>query len=183
MTITPRLRKVLLLVHVASSIGWFGAVAAFIALAIAGRTSHDAELVRAAYLAMKVTALFVIIPFSLIALLTGVLQAMITTWGLTRHYWVLGKLVLTVSATFLLLMHLTPVDWLSNAAMKGTLANYGWMRVQILAYAIGGLAILATAMTLAVYKPRGLTRYGQRMQRAIPHPARRAEHSAGGSEV
>jgi hypothetical protein len=171
-TITPRIRKLLLAIHIASSIGWFGAVASFIALAIAGRTSRDAELVRAAYLAMKVTAVFVIIPFSLIALLSGVAQSLVTPWGLARHYWVLAKLALTVVATFLLLTHLTPVNWLSNAAMKGTLPDYGWMRVQILAYACGGLAMLIAAFTLAIFKPRGLTRSGLRAQR---HPETRGE--------
>jgi hypothetical protein len=169
---SPRLRKFLLTAHLATSIGWFGAVAAFVALAIVGRTSHDAELVRAVYLSMKMAALFVIVPFSLLALLTGVIQGLCTPWGLTRHYWVLAKLVLTLAASFLLVVHVEPVIFLSNAAAKGTLANYGWMRVQILAYACGGLAVLASAMVLAVYKPRGVTGYGVSLQQPEPREAR-----------
>lgn len=55
MTLTPRLRKVALTGHVVSSVGWLGAVIAFLALAIAGLTSQDAQTVRAVYLAMDVT--------------------------------------------------------------------------------------------------------------------------------
>ena len=53
MTMTPRSRKFALTLHVTSSVGWFGAVAGFFALAIAGLTSGDAQMVRAAYLAMS----------------------------------------------------------------------------------------------------------------------------------
>jgi len=62
MTMTPRLRKFALTTHITSSIGWFGAVAAFVALAIAGMISYDAQMVRAAYLAMELTTWFVIVP-------------------------------------------------------------------------------------------------------------------------
>ena len=54
----PGLRKVALTAHVTSSIGWFGAVAGFLALALVGLTSQDAQLVRAAYLAMELITRF-----------------------------------------------------------------------------------------------------------------------------
>ena len=46
MTMGPRLRKVALTAHVAASVGWLGAVAGFLALAIAGLTSHDPGVLR-----------------------------------------------------------------------------------------------------------------------------------------
>lgn len=49
MTMTPRLSKFALTAHVTSSVGWLGAVAGFLALAVAGLTSQDAQMVRAAY--------------------------------------------------------------------------------------------------------------------------------------
>jgi hypothetical protein len=45
---TPSIRKLLLTAHITLSVGWFGAVAAFLALAIVGLTSRDAEMVRTA---------------------------------------------------------------------------------------------------------------------------------------
>jgi hypothetical protein len=71
MMMTPGFRKVVLTMHVTSSIGWFGAVAAFLALAIMGLTSHDAQLVRAAYLAMEAITRFVIVPLAFVSLLSG----------------------------------------------------------------------------------------------------------------
>ncbi|HYN23361.1 MAG TPA: hypothetical protein VE078_20565, partial [Thermoanaerobaculia bacterium] len=62
--------------------------------------------VRAAYLAMELTAWFVIVPLILASLLTGLVQSLGTTWGLFRHYWVLAKLVLTVFVTIVLMLQL-----------------------------------------------------------------------------
>lgn len=167
MTISPYFRKLLLAVHVASSIGWFGALAAFIALATTGRVSGDPELVRACYLVMKIIMVFVILPFGPVALTTGVTLGMLTSWGLVRHYWVLLKLVITSIATFLLIVHVTPVQILSDAAANGTLSTRNWIQVQILAFACGALMMVSTSMTLAVFKPRGLTRFGRRARPAL----------------
>jgi hypothetical protein len=52
MTMSPSLRKLALTAHVASSVGWLGAVASFLALAIVGLTSQNAQMVRGAYLVM-----------------------------------------------------------------------------------------------------------------------------------
>jgi hypothetical protein len=72
----PHLRKVALTAHVVSSVGWLGAVAAFLALAVAGLTSQDAQMVRAAYLAMESIAWFVFVPLCVASLLTGLVQAL-----------------------------------------------------------------------------------------------------------
>jgi hypothetical protein len=55
MIVPPLPRKFALTAHVTFSVGWLGAVAAFLALAIAGLTSPDAQMVQAAYLAMDLT--------------------------------------------------------------------------------------------------------------------------------
>ena len=48
MTMTPGLRKFALTVHVTASVGWIGAVIAFLALVVAAMTSQDVQVVRAA---------------------------------------------------------------------------------------------------------------------------------------
>ena len=55
MTMTPRLCKLVLTARVTSSVGYLGAVAGFLALAVAGLTSQDAQMVRAAYLATELS--------------------------------------------------------------------------------------------------------------------------------
>ena len=82
---TAHLSKFALTAHIISSVGWFGAVAAFLVLSVAGRTSQDAEVVRSSYLAMNLIGLFVIVPLSLAALLTGLIQSLGTHWGTGRN--------------------------------------------------------------------------------------------------
>lgn len=166
MTLAPPLRKAALTAHVTSSVGWLGAVAGFLALAVAGAWGGDAQIVRAAYPAMEVIAAFVIVPLALAALLTGVLSSLSTPWGLFRHYWVLVKLVVTALAAIVLLLQLQPISYLADAAAETTLSSSDLReaRVSLVAHAGGGLLVLLVPTILAVYKPRGMTRYGQRKQ-------------------
>ncbi len=163
MTMTPSLRKFALTAHVTSSVGWLGAVAAFLALAVAGLTSPDAQRVRAAYLAMELTAWCVIVPLSLAAPLTGLVQSLGTTWGLFRHYWIVAKLVITIPATLILLLHMQPIGRLAGAAAATTLASADLrgLRIQLVANAAAALLVLLAATALSIYKPWGLTRYGR----------------------
>jgi len=89
---TPAVRKLTITAHVSFSVGWLGAVAAFLVLSIAGLTSHDAEVVRGAYLSMDLISRFIIIPMCFAALTTGLLLRLVVTtlgvykpWGLTRY--------------------------------------------------------------------------------------------------
>ncbi len=102
---TPALRKLTITAHVTFSVGWLGAVAAFLVLSIAGLTSHDAEVVRGAYLSMDLISRFIIIPMCFAALVTGLLQALGTPWGLFRYYWIMLKFGLAIFATLALLVH------------------------------------------------------------------------------
>src|SRR5258708_28533112 len=102
---TPALRKMTIAARVAFSVGWLGAVAAFLALSIAGLTSHDAEVVLGAYLSMDLISRFIIIPICFAALATGLIQALGTPWGLFRYYWITLKFGLAIFATFALLLH------------------------------------------------------------------------------
>ncbi len=162
---TPRLRDLALTAHITSSVGWLGAVACFLALAVAGLTSRDPQMVRAAYLAMELTGWFVIVPLSLASPLTGLVQALGTPWGLFRHYWVLVKFLMTIPCTVVLLLHMYPTARLAAAPAETTLsADLGGLQVQLVADAGAALVVLLVATTLAVYKPRGLTPYGVRKQ-------------------
>ncbi len=168
MTMTSRLRRFALTAHVTSSVGWLGAVAAFLALAVAGLTSQDAQMVRAAYLAMELTGWFVLVPLSLASLLTGLVQSLGTTWGLFRHYWVLAKLLITVLATIVLLIYMQTQFYLAGVAAETTLSGgdlSGLRDPSPVLHAVLALLLLLVATVLAVYKPRGMTRYGQRKQR------------------
>ena len=80
-------------------------------------------MVRAAYLAMELTARFVIVPLSFAPLLTGPVLSLGTPWGLFRHYWILVKLLITILSTLILLVHLQPISYLSGVAAEATLSS------------------------------------------------------------
>jgi hypothetical protein len=171
MTMNPRLRKFALTAHVTSSVGWLGAVAGFLGLAVVGLASQDAQTVRAAYLVMEPIGWFVLVPFALASLLTGLVQSLGTTWGLFRHYWVLFKLLINVFATIVLLMYMQTLDNFAGVAAETT-SSSGDLRVlrdlSPVLHSVLALLLLLVATTLAVYKPRGMTPYGRRKQRE-PH--------------
>lgn len=162
----PPLRKLLLTAHIVFSVGWLGAVAAFLALAVAGLSSQNNNAARAAYIAMDLIGWFVIVPCGIITLLIGLVQSLGTKWGLFRHYWILIKFLLTVGATTLLLLHMNATSRVADAAaeMSSNLELLRPVRVQLVFDAAAALLVLLAATILSVYKPWGLTRYGRRKQ-------------------
>ncbi|HEX8570657.1 MAG TPA: hypothetical protein VF699_12165 [Caulobacteraceae bacterium] len=166
MTMPPRLRKGALTAHVACSVGSLGAVAAFLVLAVTAMRTGDEGLARAAYPAMDVIARLVVLPLVLASLVTGVVQALGTPWGLFRHYWVLTKLLLTLLVAGVLLLQLELVSHLARGAASGSL-SLGELRAlgtSPALHAAGGLVVLLLPVVLSLYKPRGLTRHGWRKQ-------------------
>jgi hypothetical protein len=162
----PNVRKFVRTAHVVFTVGWLGAVAAFLMLAIVGFTSQDMQMARAAYLAMDVITRYVIVPLSLIPLLvTGPILSLGTPWGLFRHYWIIVKLIINVLSTLILLVHLKPIDYMARVAAERPLSSSDrGAQVQLIVAAGAGLLALLTATGLAVYKPRGMTAYGWRKQ-------------------
>jgi hypothetical protein len=167
MALTPRLRKLALTTHVTASVGWLGAVIAFLALSLAGLTSQDPQTVQGAYRVMELTGWVVLVPFSLGSLATGLICSLGSAWGLFRHYWVLFKLVINVLATIVLLLYMQTLEYLGDIAAATPLSGAGLRGLSDpspVLHAAAALLLLLAATTLAIYKPRGMTRYGQRNQ-------------------
>lgn len=166
MTMRPTLRRLIRTAHITFTVGWLGAVAGFLALAITGLASEDSQRVRAVYIAMDLIARFVIVPLSIAPLLvTGPLLSLGTPWGLFRHYWIIAKLVINILSTIVLLVHRQPISYLSHVAAEGALSSADRsLQVQMVVAAALGLAALLMATALAVYKPRGMTAYGWKKQ-------------------
>lgn len=166
MSIRPGVRKLVRTAHIIFTVGWLGAVAGFLVLAIAGLTSKDAQTVSAVYPAMDLITRFMIVPLSLAPLfLTGPILSLGTPWGLLRHYWILVKLVINILSTLILLLHLEPIRHLAHAALDGTLSAEDYsLQLQMVIASAAGLVALLVATALAVFKPRGMTAYGWRKQ-------------------
>src|SRR5919198_304410 len=164
MTMAPGLRKIVLTVHLTSSLGWIGAVVAYLALGVAAVTSRDAQTVRAAWIAMALTGWSVIVPLAVAALLTGLVMSLGTPWGLFRHYWVLISFVLTIFATVVLVLHMPSVSSLAAMVRQAEGADLRGGHGGDLFHAVGGLLVLLVITILNVFKPQGLTPYGWRKQ-------------------
>jgi len=174
MTMKPGLRKFALTVHLISSVGWIGAVVTYLALGVSAVTSQDAEMVRATWISMELTGWYVIVPLALVSLLTGLVMALGTKWGLFRHYWVLVSLVLTIVATVVLLLHMPDVSSITDMVQEANDADLiGGLGGDLFHPGVGLLMLLAIQV-LNVYKPQGLTPYGWRKQQA-ERTARQAE--------
>jgi hypothetical protein len=162
-----------LTLHIVTSVGWVGAVAAFLALALAGLASSNEQLARASYIAMDLTYRSVVVPLGLASPMTGIVSSLGTEWGLVRHYWVLVKLLITVPAVFLMLVHVQPVKQMAQAAATDTLSGVGpaALPIQLVAYAATALLALLVATALSTYKPRGKTPYATRelQEQNTPH--------------
>lgn len=108
------------------------------------------------------------IPLSLASLLTGLISSLGTTWGLFRHYWVVFKLVLNIFANIILLLYTRSIDFFAGIAAQTTLSSADLEALRNPTHVLhssGALLILLTATVLGLYKPRGMTPYGQRKQR------------------
>ena len=89
------------------------------------------------------------------------------------------KLIITALATLLLLVHLQPVTAMADMALSTDLGPTGMnaMRVQLVFDAAAAMLALLVTTVLSVYKPRGLTRYGQSLsnkQHTLPRSGKSA---------
>lgn len=178
---TVPVRKFLLTAHIIFSVGWLGAVVAYVALAIIGLTNQDIKMIKVVYPALELVGWYVIVPICLAALLTGLIQSLGTNWGLFRHYWITVKFLLTSLASIVLVNHMPVVSKMANIVTDEKLStpDFEMLRIQLLIHAAGGLLILIFTTVLSVYKPWGLTPYGLRKQQETDKPTINSESAKG----
>ncbi len=150
----PLWRKATLTVHVASSVGWIGAVGAFLAVALAAGPSGGT------FAALEAIGRFALVPLSVAALLTGIVQALGTVWGLVRHYWVLAKLAITLLAAAVLMIYMPTLTELRRMAESPAAQDVS--AASPILHASAALAVLLIALGLSVFKPKGPTGLGAR---------------------
>jgi hypothetical protein len=160
----PNLRKLALTTHIALSVGWVGAVVAYLVLVVAAMTGPGDQTLRSAWIGMELIGWYLIVPLALASLLTGLLMSLGTPWGLFRHYWVLISFVLTIVATVVLLAHMPTVSFFANVAAGTDPASVSELRGALrgeLLHAGVGVLLLLVIQALNVYKPQGMTAYGR----------------------
>ena len=163
MTMSAGARKFALASHLTFAVGWIGAVLAYLALGVAAEASTSDETVRGAWVAMELTGWYVLVPLASATVLTGLVMALGTRWGLFRHYWVLISFVLTVFAAVVLVLHMPTVSDSADIAREADSARLEGLGGD-LAHPGIGLGVLLVIQVLNVYKPTGMTRYGRRRE-------------------
>ncbi|MEO8245314.1 MAG: hypothetical protein ABI832_23830 [bacterium] len=165
MLLRPGPRKILLVTHIGTSVGLMGAVAGFLLLAVTGLVSPDPPLARSVYPAMDLITRLLILPLVLASLGVGVVQSLVTPWGLFRHWWIVAKLGMNLMILAVLLVQMPGIRHVAAvAASSASLDGLFGVRASFVVHATGGLLALGIPLALSVFKPRGLTRYGWRRQ-------------------
>ena len=147
--------------HVVVSVGWLGAAYVMLVLGFVATRSVP-ELRHDRYGLLHVFDQAAMIPMSLAALVTGLIVAVGTPWGLLRFYWVTVKLVTTVAGMVFAGLYVSRMAIRAAAlTATNTHADISSVDLQIHIGAIVMVTMLTVNTTLSVFKPWGRTRRGQ----------------------
>jgi hypothetical protein len=151
--LSPAWRKPLLVVHLSGGIGFLASSLAVLVLTAAGASGTAAATV---YPAAQMITTWLVIPLAIVALVAGVIQAVVSPWGLARYWWVAIKLLITVVVTIFIGLTVYPriAGAAATALGHSTQPLTGGQRSRILSSwpIICGLLIINAF--LGVYKPR-----------------------------
>jgi uncharacterized membrane protein len=163
--LSPARRKLLLVTHLVGAIGFFGSSLAVLVLTAAGANGADAKTV---YPAAQMLTVWLILPLAIVALVTGVTQATLSPWGLTRYWWVAIKLLITVVLAVFIFVTIYPRIASAAGSALGHSAQpvTGAERSRILSSWPFVCALLIVNLFLAIYKPRRRLRSGGRQHDA-----------------
>jgi hypothetical protein len=161
-----RARRLVLVLHVISSVGWLGLNLGVLVLAVTGATTDDPQTQHAVYRVMGVLGDVLLLPISLTAFVTGLVLALGTVWGLFRHRWVVVKFWLTLIAVILTPLSLLPGIHETVAIVSSTppdrLADMGGAAVDGISAGCVSTCMYVTCVVLSVFKPWGRTKGGRR---------------------
>jgi hypothetical protein len=141
-------RKAVLTLHVISSVALLGEVWVLVVLTVVAARAGDGEFARTAYRLLSVLVFAGGIPLSLTALVTGLVLALGTRWGLFRHVWVFAKLVLLVGVIVIGAALFAPEELAVTDPLD---ASRQWGQTAAVATQA---VLLVTATALSVHKPR-----------------------------
>ena len=157
-------RRAFLAVHVVASAGWLGLSAGLLALGLAANTTGSAATLEAAVRSMRLFADWLLLPVALLTLVSGLVLALGTPWGLARHRWVWTKFWLTLATTTATAFALRPGVNEAVAAVSagGPLPGGG----DVLFGPVVSRSAYVFMTVISVLKPWGLTRRGRRLRQA-----------------
>lgn len=157
----PGARKSMVVVHVVVSVSWLALMLCLLTLATTALVTNDGDTLRTAYRAMGMLGNALIIPLSLLTLVSGVVLGLGTSWGLFRFYWVSTKFWLTLAATVASIFALTARlhDAVHAVARHpaGPISamDLGFIRYNMVIVPAVALLLYLANVILSVFKPWG----------------------------
>jgi len=151
-------RKAVLTVHVVSSVGWLGAVATYLVLAVLVVTAPGVVRVAALLEPMRTLVWVVLLPAAVASFLSGLLSSWLSPWGLFRHYWVTVKFGLSLLCVAVLAMYTQDIQAAVDGASRPRADGADPALLSDPSHAVhsaAALVVLMTTTALAVYKPKG----------------------------
>ncbi|MFJ8631161.1 DUF2269 domain-containing protein [Streptomyces sp. NPDC093568] len=166
-------RRAALVVHVVASASWVGLTLGLLALGITAAGTGSAVTVEASVRAMKLFADWLLLPVAFLTLVSGLVLALGTQWGLARHRWVYLKFWMTLATTAATVLALRPGvnSAVAAVAAGGPLPDAG----DVLFGPVVSLSAYVFMTVISVLKPWGLTKRGRRARAASTR--RRADHT------
>jgi hypothetical protein len=155
----PGWRTALLTVHIVTSVGAIGAALVLVTgltFGVAGMRGADPRTV---YPAAHLVEAWVVAPLAVLALGTGLVQALLFRWGLVRYWWVAIKLAITAALTAVVFLVLEPSLAATSAAESLTDAQ----RTRVALFPAIALGLLVVNVVLGLSAPRW------RLRRVIPN--------------
>lgn len=153
-------RRASLVVHVVASAAWLGLTLGLLALGVTAATAASPVAVDAAVRCMKLFADWLLLPLALLTLVSGLVLALGTPWGLARYRWVYTKFWLTLGTTVATFFALRPG---ANAAAAAVAAGRPLPDAgDVLFGPVVSLSAYVFMTVLSLLKPWGLTRRGRR---------------------
>ena len=166
MRFTRRTRRLVLTLHVVTSVAYVGVMALVAWLAFQAARAPDPDVAMGMYRSAR-TVLPVVHATALSALASGILISLGTVWGLVRHWWVVAKLALTILLAvtgFVVVRRALGEALALQEPMAGLVGS-----------STAHVVVAVTATVLSIYKPWG--RVGRRTDEVV---ARQPAGVAGG---
>lgn len=166
MPLPARMRKLLLLVHIAAAGTWLG-LDLVLGILVLTTLTADPTGAGAAAASLASVATWPLVAVGLLTLATGMLLGLGTKYGLVRYWWVLAKLVVNVVLVTLVVLVLWPgVTTVGEAGRAALVVGEAPVMPATLVFPpVVSSTALIVAMTLSVFKPWGRTRRSARTPR------------------
>ena len=152
-------RKIWLLVHAASALGWLGIDVVLAVLVFTGELSRDPAVVAVSLQTLRLFVLWTLVPAGILCLVSGIVLGLGSKYGVLRYWWVAIKLVINLVLLALVLLVLPGA--VDNAAEYGRAVADGAAPPElgnIFMPPIVSSTALVFALVLSYFKPWGTIR-------------------------